>query len=569
MIAMESIAQELNGPYVVPRHPAPASLRLDSNEGQAPSKELVIRALTGALDDLNQYPDCTQLEASLAAEFGVAPNQVLLTAGADDAIQRVCRAWLEPGRTLVLPTPTFEMIERCGRATGASVVRIPWANFEYPADEVIARIDDRTGVVAMVSPNNPTGGVASVQDLLAVSKATENGIVMVDCAYAEFAAVDLTRAALKLPNTLVLRTFSKAFGLAGLRVGFVLGPATLIASLKRTGLPYPVSGPSIALATALRADLDTTQYVERVRRQREELAELVTGLGMQAYRSEGNFVFVRTSRAIFWRDAMAGLGIRVRAWPGHPELGDALRISVPGEPRQFERLRNAFEVIARPEAILFDMDGVLADVSQSYREAILATVRYFGGQTTAADIEDIKRAGDANNDWIVTQRLLAQSGIQVALADVTAVFNEYYQGTDGQPGFRLSERLVGSVEALWTLSERVPLGIVTGRPRPEAEQFLKEQGLESVFKVVVAMEDAPAKPSPEPVELALKSLGAQSAWMLGDTRDDIESARAAGVLPVGIAAPGQGFEGFAEHILPVGAAFAWRQWTNILEYIDE
>ena len=144
-------------------------------------------------------------------------------------------------------------------------------------------------------------------------------------------------------------------------------------------------------------------------------------------------------------------------------------------------------------------------------EAILTTVRKFGGQATAADIEEIKRAGDANNDWIVTQRLLAQSGIKVPLADVTVVFNEYYQGTNVQPGFRLSESLVGSVEALQALSDRVPLGIVTGRPRLEAEQFLREQGLDGVFKVVVTMEDAPAKPSPEPVKRALRSLGAQSA----------------------------------------------------------
>ena len=328
---MESLEQQLNGAYAVPRHPAPASLRLDSNEGQAPSQALVTRALTGALDGLNQYPDCAQLEVSLAAEFGVSPNQVLLTAGADDAIQRVCRAWLEPGRTLVLPTPTFEMIERCGRATGASVVRVPWRQFDYPTQDVVAKIDDTAAVVAMVSPNNPTGGVASVQDLLAVSEATKNGVVMVDCAYAEFASVDLTQEALRLSNALVLRTFSKAFGLAGLRVGFVLGPEALIARLRCAGLPYPVSAPSIALATALRTALDTTQYVGRVRRQREELADLVTGLGMKAYRSEGNFVFLRTPRAIFWRDAMAGLGIRVQAWPGHPELGDALRVSVPGD----------------------------------------------------------------------------------------------------------------------------------------------------------------------------------------------------------------------------------------------
>ena len=122
-------------------------------------------------------------------------------------------------------------------------------------------------------------------------------MIMVDCAYAEFADVDLTETALSLPNTLVFRTFSKAFGLAGLRLGYVLGDASWIGVLRRVGLPYPVSAPSIALAaTSLRRFEEREGFIQKVRSERAELREKFTRLGLHAEASQGNFVFLRQEK---------------------------------------------------------------------------------------------------------------------------------------------------------------------------------------------------------------------------------------------------------------------------------
>jgi HAD superfamily hydrolase (TIGR01548 family) len=333
----------------------------------------------------------------------------------------------------------------------------------------------------------------------------------------------------------VLRTLSKAWGLAGLRVGFAVASPTVLGWLRAAGHPYAVSGPSAALALRW-LDLGReakAAYCARVPEERSELEAALAALGGQVHPSAGNFAFARVSDAIWIRDGLAGLGIGIRAFPGDPLLDDAVRITCPGEPADQARLLHALDSIARPEALLFDMDGVLVDVSQSYREAIRLTASRFGVELSAEDIAHEKERGHASNDWILTRRLLALCGVEVELEEVTRVFEELYQGSPGTPGLRQHERLLVPRELLEALRARLPLGIVTGRPRQDAERLLGEHTLAPLFDALVTMEDAPAKPDPAPVRLALERLGVGRAWMVGDMPDDVRAARRAAVLPLG------------------------------------
>lgn len=192
-----------------------------------------------------------------------------------------------------------------------------------------------------------------------------------------------------------------------------------------------------------------------------------------------------------------------------------------------------------PEAILFDLDGVLADVSRSYREAIRATAATYGVELSAADIATRKAAGNANDDWVVTTELIAGAGRSVPLREVTERFEELYQGTERDSGLRELESLTVPVEWLASLAARLPLAIVTGRPRADAERFLNRFAIRQFFSAVVTREDGPLKPNPAPVQLALSQLGIQRAWFLGDTPDDVVSALAAAVIPIGVVAPGE------------------------------
>ena len=550
--------------YKVPRHPAPIDLKLDSNEGMEPDPALLERLYKYGADVMRRYPDAGGLQELLAGRFGLPPARVIVTAGADDALDRLCRAVLAPGRTLLLTNPSFEMLPRYARLAGGAVREFPWAEGPFPTEEFLGAIDASTALIAVVSPNNPTGTVATFEDVERLANAAPHAVVLLDHAYVEFAGEDLTGRALGLPNVVVVRTLSKAWGLAGLRTGYALGPEELIGWMRVAGGPYAVSRPSIALAAA-RLEVDRGEsgaYISQVKHERSRLQELLDAHGVPHTESQGNFVYTTGGDAVWMRDALAGLGIAVRAWPGHPELGNSLRITCPGNEEEFGRLERGLHAALAPEAILFDMDGVIADVSRSYRRAIIETARHFGAPAEFSDIVSIKAAGNANDDWGVTHRVLAKHGHEVPYEDVKARFQELYLGTEGRPGFCADEALLCTVELLRGLSERIPLAVVTGRPREDADRFLGAHGIGGLFRTAVVMEDGPLKPDPASVRLALERLGVSRAWMIGDTPDDVRAARAAGVVPLAVVPPGEDHEASSGVLLRAGAA-------RVLQNLDE
>lgn len=180
------------------------------------------------------------------------------------------------------------------------------------------------------------------------------------------------------------------------------------------------------------------------------------------------------------------------------------------------------------------MDGVLADVRDSYRACILETLAQFGCSISKEEIAEAKLRSDANNDWILTHRLLAINGIRQPLNLVTRVFQSFYLGIQGRGGFREHETLLIEPAVLDRLARRYPLAIVTGRPRAEAVWFLERFGITRRFNTLIGMEDAPAKPSPAAVKLASTALGITCPWMMGDTPDDMEAAAGAEAFPVGV-----------------------------------
>ena len=528
-------------------------LRLDGNEGRAPAPPFA--AFDGEL--LRRYPDVRALQTLLARRHGVAAERVLVTAGADDALDRICRAVLAPGRTAVLPEPTFVMLRRYIALAGGERVVVPWPGGEFPRAEVAAAIDARTALVFVVSPNNPTGAVASRADLEALSAAAPDALIVLDAAYGEFATDDLTPLALELPNVVVVRTLSKAYGLAGCRVGYAIAPdATLARCLAAAGSPYPVAAPSLALAAA-RLLHDPSPFVAEVRAEVHELTQQLVAFGLDVARSEANFVLARGPRAPFLHAALRALGIAVRRFDGEPSLGSAVRITCPGERRALVRLSAALATAFAPDTLLFDLDGVLADVSRSYRVAIVRTAQRFGAEVTAADIDARKALGDANDDFQVTCDLVRARGLPADYAAVASTFQQLYDD-----GLWRRETLLLPRTQLLELRRRFRVGIVTGRPTADAERFLVHHGLQDCFDAVVCREHAPCKPDPAPVRLALDRLGGRRAWLFGDTPDDVAAARGAAVLPIGVVPPNGG-DAVAASLDAAGAARVLRRTTDL------
>lgn len=511
-------------------------LLLDANEGPTPILPADLWPLPAR--DLNRYPDAAGFEAVLAGRCGVRLQEVLVTAGADDAIDRLCRRFLAGGRELVLTAPTFGMFAHYARLAGGRVRTVPWWEGDYPLEAVRDAIGPQTGLVVVVSPNNPTGAVVTDADLRGLAEACGPALLVLDAAYTEFADVDLTDTALAL-GAVVLRTFSKAWGLAGLRVGYALGPSERLAALRDGGPPYAVSGTSLAVAgRVLEAGDDAMREgIRSLRRHRTALAETLADLGLRALPSQGNFLLVRDIRAGRLAAALGALGVRVRTWPGDPLLHDCLRITCPAAVGDLRRLDRALRMVLAPEALLLDMDGVLADEGPSYRETVRAVLADEGFTVDRADLAAAKAAGGANDDWELTRRLLADRGRALPLEAVRDRFQRRYLGDSERPGLCARETLIPPRALLEGWAARLPLAVVTGRPRAEAEAFLDRFGLSDLFSVLVAREDAPAKPDPAPVRLALERLGVTRAWMVGDTPDDVAAARAAGVLPYAVTPP--------------------------------
>ena len=197
-----------------------------------------------------------------------------------------------------------------------------------------------------------------------------------------------------------------------------------------------------------------------------------------------------------------------------------------------------------PRAVLFDMDGVLASVGASYRSAIVKTAERFGAKVTQEDISFEKKKGNANNDWVLSKRLIdarVTPANSPTLQQVTDVFEELYQGTPSTPGFCETETLIPSKGLLEEVHNRCNglVAIVTGRPRKDCMKFLKAHGLDKIFKISICMEDAPAKPDPKPVLLACQALGVDPSdcIMIGDTPDDIRAAVSAGAVGYGVLTP--------------------------------
>ena len=192
--------------------------------------------------------------------------------------------------------------------------------------------------------------------------------------------------------------------------------------------------------------------------------------------------------------------------------------------------------------LLLDMDGVLVDVSGSYRRAVAETFAHFAGRELAAGaIQEKKDAGGFNNDWVLTHTLLAEAGADVPYADVVADFRRRYRG-DAYDGLIRTERPAIQTATLERLAERYALALVTGRPEADAQWTLDHFGWAELIPVVIGMDQQAGreKPDPYPVRLALERLGADAAGaaFAGDTVDDIAAARGAGVLPIGVVPPG-------------------------------
>ncbi len=330
-------------PYRPSAPDQPGACRLHANEGLAPHLDLSA-ALSGL--DLSRYPSAGPLEAKIAAAHGVEPERVVVTAGADDALSRLAGFALERGRAAALFEPTFEMIPRYVQLSGAEARPVPWLDAPFPEKEFLAALEEAS-VGFVVSPSAPGGEIAPVDAILRLADRAR--LLVADLAYVEFAPEDPTDALVRHPRVVVLRTFSKAMGLAGLRVGYAIAPPAVADGLRTVGQPYAVSSVALHLAEAAFEQREALVAAarSRVETERHELFLALERVGARPVRSAANFVLARFgSRGPAVAASLAENGYRVRLFSGGLVDG-ALRITCPQDEKVFAGLLAALQEGAR------------------------------------------------------------------------------------------------------------------------------------------------------------------------------------------------------------------------------
>ncbi len=524
-------------------------LRLDCNECVDDATDLGIMDVPSTAG-VARYPETTDLERLIASRSGTDPSRIVVTAGADDAIDRVCTAFLDQDSKVLMTEPTFVMIRRSIARRSSTVESLPWLDGRFPLEDFTSR-SDGCDLMVVVTPCNPTGRTISLEQLEAIRSGNPDPILMVDLAYIEFSEdgadteiMNTLAAIRRMPKTVMVRTLSKAWGLAGLRIGWTESSPDLADRIREAGGPYAVSSMSIQVAGEALSDPVCERLmrrrVDRVVDNRRRMERWMGDRGFDSGDSEANFLLVqdplRRGRTDRLASGLRSLGIAVRRFD-ESSVRDRIRITVPPDRIHMDRLRRCVDAVVDPDVLLFDLDGVIADVDRSYRSAIENTVAEFGFDVGEGEIDRMKRKGGANDDWDVTRRILLDRGVEVDVDEIVRRFQCWYLGDESRDGLCELETPLIDPTTIGRVAGDRRVGIVTGRPRVEADRFLERFGFDRVIDAVVAREDAPLKPDPTGLSKALRSLDARSAWFFGDTVDDVMAAtrQPSGlIVPIGV-----------------------------------
>ncbi|NNF07628.1 MAG: histidinol-phosphate aminotransferase family protein, partial [Candidatus Eisenbacteria bacterium] len=323
------------------------SLRLDFNEwigSENPNLKTAVQSFD--LVRANMYPEGEKVLGKVSEQFGVRTSQLLLTNGTDEAFSNVYRTFLNPGDKVLIPDPGYTMMTFYTLLCQGTPVSWPLHLPTFDYDWNLARDFAKEGgkIVTLARPNNPTGSGACIDSVLEYAQSHPNQLVLVDEAYGDFAADTLIPSALASENLLVLRTFSKAWGLAGLRVGAVIGPEVLLRDLKKTASPYSVNAFALHVLEALLPDKRwPARATQLISESRETLKRELNQRGMRTHFGGGNFFLMYLGKSLpAFLKAMEARGVRLRDQSSKRGLENWVRVSI-GAPEITKRFINLMD----------------------------------------------------------------------------------------------------------------------------------------------------------------------------------------------------------------------------------
>ena len=539
MLKPKQSVEKMSG-YFVPMYENDWDIKIDSNENNYGPSPKVIETLKNCdYKNISFYPFYGELSQKIADYQGFGVDNIKVTNGADESIQAIIQTYLEKDEALLTIDVSFEMPVIYTQIQGGEVIKVPFEKkWEFPIDNFVKELSNpKVKVVYLASPNNPTGNLIEENDIKRILEKAQNKVVLIDETYANYSGTTYKKYVNEYDNVFIVRSFSKDFALAGMRLGYIISNAENIKNLKKVVSPFSVNAFAMQAGIAALSDV---QYFENVKQEilssKDELKVFFEQLGAKVYSSNANFLLVDFGKkAEFIHNKLQKENIAVKLFKKGSLLEGHLRITIPTK-AGVEKIKQTLRI--KP-ALVFDMDGVLVDARKSYRVAIEKTYEYFAKkQVTQQEIQDAKNLGGLNNDWDLTQYLLKKSGVEVLYKDIVEVFQKIYW--DNGNGVINNEKPLFERNVFEELSKDYNLSIFTGRLRAEAMFALEKFNAVDLFFPILTTDDIPegmGKPNPFGLNLTKEMTIASNYTYFGDTSDDILAAKSANYDAVGVLPP--------------------------------
>ena len=320
-------------PYSPPSQGRADKMRLDFNENTVGCSPQVIDAICRLTDSnmISMYPEYSQAQNKIAKHFGVNTEQMVFTNGTDEAISLLVNTFIEPGGELIVMHPSYAMYRFYGELGSAKIVEVDYdvkQRLVFDLEKLLAKINQNTAAIFLANPNNPTGTAISRDEIIKILNAAPHSVVLIDEAYVEFADISVLDLINEYTNLVVSRTFSKAYGMAGIRFGCMFSKSENIAWVRKAQSPYSVNAVAVVAAcAAIEDNAYLASYVSEVRECRNFVEAEFDRLGIKYFKSSGNFLlFDVGDRAKEIRDqlALSRVLIRDRSY----EISGCLRVTI-------------------------------------------------------------------------------------------------------------------------------------------------------------------------------------------------------------------------------------------------
>lgn len=548
-------------------------IKLDQGENFFGNSNIIQKAL-GKYSLFNYYPDpeYKNLRRNIGKYLKISPEKIIVGSGSDEIIDLIFRLTLNIDDEVINFPPTFGMYEISLTLNRGKIINIPRnKNFSIDIPKALKTVNSKTKIIVVCSPNNPTGNSISNSDLV---KLLETGkLILLDEAYAEYAKEDFLNLINKYPNLIILRTFSKWAGIAGLRLGYAVMNEYLVSQFMKIKPPFNVNlAAEVAGIEILKNIKVAKKNIEALKKERDRLYKNLSLLPyFKVFPSETNFLFVQYKGKDFekFRNYLKESKVALRFFVS--ELtNNSIRITIGNRKINNQLIKILADYknrLLKTDGIIFDMDGVLVDETNSCRLAIIKTVNYFLKDTdfntniTKKEVDQVKSIPGFNDDCDATfaileliqnnkdlkfaKPLIAATKKSAEYKKINDVWQTFYLGSElfkkiekrnpawnRERGLIYNETLLVSKNTLKKLSQSYPLAIATGRPKAEAEFAISYFGLDQFFgeNAIVGKEDAKfTKPNPAPLLEAKKRIRSKQPIYIGDTINDVIAAKKAGM----------------------------------------